>query len=78
LIGIPCLTCWALADAALLCADWRGRTLFRRNGPGLPSTSTRLGRWLGQAGAFTSMVNVGLMAMEKPLNLPRPNGNDPR
>jgi hypothetical protein len=33
---------------------------------------------LRQAGAFTSMVNVGLMAMEKPLNLPRPNGNDPR
>jgi hypothetical protein len=24
------------------------------------------------------MVNVGLMAMEKPLSLPRPNGNDPR
>ena len=59
LIGIPCLTCWALADAASPSANWPVRDRF--------SASADLGRCpalsgpsLRQAGDFTSMVNARL------------------
>src|SRR3984885_1753749 len=71
LIGIPCLTCWALAGAALPAVDWPvSDRFFESSGRTCPACL--LDPSLRQPGDFTSMVNAGLTGM-KPLSRRDPN-----